>query len=432
MKQYEKYKDSGIDWLKEIPEHWELNKLKYEVSLTNNKVLSQDSKLTYTGMENIESGTGRYIVTDSEAEGLANYFTEGDILFGKLRPYLAKVFLAQKEGICSTEFLVFRCNESNSNHFFHKLLLSPNFIDAVNSSTYGAKMPRANSEFLNNLKVPVPSPSEQTTIASFLDHKTAQIDALIEKKEQLIEKLRLQRQAIINEAVTKGLNPNATMKESGIEWLGEIPEHWEVVKLKHLFEITGGGTPNKQEDEFWNGTIPWVSPKDMKVDLITTTEDFITDEGLANSTTNLIDEGNLLMVVRSGILQRTIPIAITGTPVTVNQDIKAFTSRGRVSSNYLFYFIKGNELNLLNEIVKQGATVESVEIDFLANTSIVFPSIAEQNQIVDYLDEKEQYGEQVIHKLRQSIDKLKLYRQSLISEAVTGKIDVRDWAEEEI
>ena len=147
---YDRYKDSGIAWIGEIPEHWEIKKLKNVCSQVNIKENSKGNSLPYIGLENIESGSGRYIDTISEIEGMANRFCKNNVLFGKLRPYLSKVYLAEKDGICSTEFIVYD-TKSNNCRFIHKLLLSPLFIDVVNSSTYGAKMPRANSEFINNI-----------------------------------------------------------------------------------------------------------------------------------------------------------------------------------------------------------------------------------------------------------------------------------------
>ncbi len=436
MKRYEKYKKSGIDWLKEIPEHWELKKLKYEVSLKNDKVLSQDSMLTYIGMENIESGTGRYIATDSEVEGLANYFTKGDILFGKLRPYLAKVFLTQTEGICSTEFLVFRCNESNSNHFFHKLLLSPNFIEVVNSSTYGAKMPRANSEYINNLKVPVPSLSEQTAIAAFLDHKTAQIDALIEKKEQLIEKLKLQRQAIINEAVTKGLNPDGPMKDSDIEWLGEIPAHWEVSYIKRGVELLTDYEANGSFDSIKNNVVftddtgyAWyVRATDLE-------NNFISDENLVRwvdeGSYNFLEKtklyGGELLVAKRGEIGKVYLMPEVSVKATLAPNLYLVRLNDKLDSQFVWYFFESelgkSQLKLKNRSTTMGALYK----DDFKEIPFVFPPIEEQIEIKNKLNTIAEKYNHVVDSVLLSIDKLKLYRQSLISEAVTGKIDVRDW-----
>lgn len=194
-------KDSGIEWIGEIPEHWEVKRLKNVCSQINIKENSKRNSLPYIGLENIESGSGRYIDTISEIEGMANRFCKNNVLFGKLRPYLSKVYLAEKDGICSPEFIVYD-TKSNNSRFIHKLLLSQPFIDVVNSSTYGAKMPRANGEFINNIYVQIPPLSEQQSIADYLDQKCSEIDELISIKQQKIEKLKEYKKSLIFECVT--------------------------------------------------------------------------------------------------------------------------------------------------------------------------------------------------------------------------------------
>ena len=201
LPQYETYKDSGIEWLGKIPSEWQLNPLKRVLSLVSEKTLSSISNLSYVGMENIESWSGRFIPSHAEIEGLANRFQKGDILFGKLRPYLAKVSLATDEGICSTEFLVYR-TKTQSSHYFRYLLGSKQFINLVDASTYGSKMPRASAEFIGVQKLPIPSIEEQIALAHFLDQKTTQIDTAIAIKEKQIEKLREYKTTLINSAVT--------------------------------------------------------------------------------------------------------------------------------------------------------------------------------------------------------------------------------------
>lgn len=194
-----KVKDSGIEWIGDIPEDWEVKRLKYVLNLTNNKVLSFNSNLTYIGMENIESKSGKYIETDSEVEGMANCFNKGNILFGKLRPYLAKVYSAEFDGICSTEFLVY---ESSNTDYFSKLLLSDSFIQVVNASTYGAKMPRASTDFIENTFLPIPSSNEQNQIVSHIESQTSKIDKAISIMEEEIERLKELKAVLIDSAVT--------------------------------------------------------------------------------------------------------------------------------------------------------------------------------------------------------------------------------------
>jgi restriction endonuclease S subunit len=197
-----KMKDSGVEWIGEIPEGWEVKRLKYVANLISLKQTSKGNSLNYIGLENIESWTGKYFSTETETEGLANYFKKGDILFGKLRPYLAKVYLAEIEGICSTEFLVFRSREVMFNWYLHLLMLSFEFIKLIDSSTYGSKMPRANSEFIVNQLIPIPSKEEQIEIVQYIEKATTKIDTAISLKEQEIEMLKEYKATLINSAVT--------------------------------------------------------------------------------------------------------------------------------------------------------------------------------------------------------------------------------------
>ena len=235
---YSAYKDSGTDWLGNIPTDWTTVRLKYVANLAGEKVAQSSKK--YVGMENVSSRNGKYVATeDTKPEGISSSFQKGDVLFGKLRPYLAKSWVADYSGICSSEFLVLRSIKV-SPKFLNYYTLTEEFVEQVNSSTYGSKMPRASWEFIGLLPVPVSNYEHTEKIADFLDHETAKIDKLIDKQQLLIKLLKDKRQAVISHAITKGLNPNAPMKDSGVEWLGEVPKHWDVVQAKYIADITRG------------------------------------------------------------------------------------------------------------------------------------------------------------------------------------------------
>ena len=423
---YAEYQDSGIEWLGEIPKDWEVLKLKYVLDLISEK--SQDNSQKYVGMENIASKTGKYVHTEEVIpEGISNTFKENDVLFGKLRPYLAKSWLASFSGICSSELLVLRAKKVCPK-FLQYYTLTDEFINQVDSSTYGSKMPRASWEFISLLPLPKCSYELSLTIANFLDYETAQIDSLIAKQQKLIELLKEKRQALISHAVTKGLNPDAAMKDSGVEWLGQVPERWELVPLKYLCSFSGGGTPTKDNLSYWtDGNIPWVSPKDMKTFWICETQDYITEKAVKESSTNIVEPNSVLMVVRSGILQRTIPIAINTVPVTMNQDMKALKFGKRVLVEYLADVILGNTKELLLEWSKEGATVESIEHEYLANSVMPVPPLVEQEEIIHFIAKKMTLYKALTEKAESQINLLQERRTALISSAVTGKIDVRNW-----
>ena len=272
--------------------------------------------------------------------------------------------------------------------------------------------------------MPVPPLSEQKAIAAFLDRETERIDGLIGKREKLTALLQEKRAALISHAVTKGLDPKAKMKPSGIDWLGDIPADWETDKIKYNTFSCSGGTPNTENPDYWDGEIPWVSPKDMKASKISATEDSITELGLNESASRLIDENTVLIVVRSGILKHTIPVAINVVPVSINQDMKAVFTKDKVTPAYLFYFIEGIQKNLLPLWRKQGCTVESIEQEFMGNTCLPIPPVSEQKAIAVYLDLETKKIDGLMEKEQQIIERMKEYRSALISAAVTGKIDV--------
>ena len=212
-------------------------------------------------------------------------------------------------------------------------------------------------------------------------------------------------------------------KGSGLEWLGEIPADWEVKRLKRIVQFCGGGTPSKDNVEYWRGDIPWVSPKDMKVSVVVETEDKITAEAVHESATKLVPAGAVLLVVRSGILVHSIPVALAGREVTLNQDLKALIPSSEITSEYLMYLISGMQRELLVEWKKEGATVESLELDLVADTPTPLPSLLEQRAIVAFLDRETVRIDALVAKKERLIELLQEKRTALITRAVTKGLD---------
>jgi len=218
--------------------------------------------------------------------------------------------------------------------------------------------------------------------------------------------------------------PYPAYKDSGVEWLGTVPKHWVFKKLKYIAQFSGGGTPSRDNLKYWNGNIPWVSPKDMKSEAIHGAEEGLTAEGLLNSTSSLVSPHHVLIVVRSGILRHTIPIAINEVAVALNQDMKAlhFNPRDCVSKFFLRW-VQGFNDDLLQAWLKQGATVESVEQDYLANTIVPMPSVEEQRAIIAYVDRETFRINALVAKKTRFIELLREKRQTLITHAVTKGLD---------
>jgi type I restriction enzyme S subunit len=220
-------------------------KLKYVVSLRRSRIDGSDDDRPYIGLEQIEAGTGRllrsiaevvdgFVHSGNEDESLSNTFEVGDVLFGKLRPYLAKAWVAEFPGRCTTELLVMEPRTIQP-RFLRYVCLSRYFVEAVDASTFGSKMPRADWDFIGNMPVPLPDEVTQTAITKYLDRETEQLDTLVHAKEQLLDLLTEKKKRLVFDAVTRGLDPGATLRDSRISWLGRIPDNWETRRIAWLF-----------------------------------------------------------------------------------------------------------------------------------------------------------------------------------------------------
>ena len=219
--------------------------------------------------------------------------------------------------------------------------------------------------------------------------------------------------------MTSELRPYSAYKAAGVEWLGKVPEHWEVQRLKDAVSFTGGGTPSKANDSFWSGHIPWVSPKDMTRARLNDTADHISNDAVIESAASIVAPGAVLMVVRSGILRRKIPVAINMVPMALNQDMKALRPKnGIAEGEYLHMLIQGNESSLLREWTKQGATVESIEHDLLANSRVPIPPLSEQAAIVRYLDHVDRRIQRYIRAKQKLIALLQEERKKMTLESI--------------
>lgn len=435
-KAYPEYKDSGVEWLGEIPGHWKTMSISRLFSRIKRTGYIEKELLSVYRDYGVIPKSSRDDNNNKPSEDLSPYqlVQPNDLVMNKMKAWQGSIAISEYEGIVSPAYFVYQPNkflfELAHPKYVHYLLRNSIYITQYLSRSKGIRVNQwdLDPDEFRNIELLLPGKIEQEKIYSFLDHETARIDNLIDKQQQLIELLKEKRQAVISHAVTKGLNPDVPMKDSGVEWLGEVPEHWELVPLKYLCNFSGGGTPTKDNLSYWQGgTVPWVSPKDMKSFWISETQDYVTPKAVSESSTNYVEEGSLLMVVRSGILQRNIPVAINIVKVTINQDMKALRFNERMKAYYAAYFINGNVNSLLLEWTKEGATVESIEHEYLANGLIPVPPIDEQYSIIKSISDQMIRFELLEEKALTGIRLLQERRTALISAAVTGKIDVRDW-----
>lgn len=266
---------------------------------------------------------------------------------------------------------------------------------------------------------------EQEKIAAFLDHETAKIDALIEKQQRLIELLKEKRQAVISHAVTKGIDPNAPMKDSGVEWLGEVPVHWSLKKISHIGRVLNGSTPDKSKFSFWNeGSIPWLASSCLNSPTVDEPTELISAQAFERSSLELIPAGSLLVgMVGQGKTRGTS--AVLTIESCINQNMAAIIPSKHVNINFLYYLFQAMYHDLRE--LGRGGNQAALNCEIVASIRVPIPAIEEQQCIVSFISKQLAVMILATDSADQQIKLLHERRSALISAAVTGKIDVRDW-----
>jgi type I restriction enzyme S subunit len=316
-----------------------------------------------------------------------------------------------------------------SEKYLKYLLLSPKFIDLVNSSTYGSKMPRANGEFIKNIEIPVPTLEVQRNIEKFIENKTGEIDNLIIDKERLIRLLEEKRRSMITEAVTKGLNPNVKMKDSGVEWIGEIPDHWEKTRLDFIARVKArlGWKGLKAEEYVDEGYIFLSTPNLKGRNIDFENVNYITEERYLESPEIILEKGDVLLAKDGSTLGITNVVRELPSKATVNSSIAVLRPKELIDSIYFYYYLSSTYIQDIINQIKGGMGVPHLFQADIKKFPIILPPLCEQKEIAKYVDEQVENLDSLIETIKVQIQKLKDYRQSLIYEAVTGKIDVRDF-----
>lgn len=427
LRPYPEYRNPGIPWLGEIPAHWKAERLKRVVKNAAEQTDARAADETYIALENVEGWTGKILpaIDDAEFESLVKRFEPEDVLFGKLRPYLAKVARPSRHGVCVGEFFVLRETMGAVRpEFLERLLRTAPFIHLVNSSTFGAKMPRADWNFVGNVEIAYPSREEQKHIVRLLDRVDMLVDRLIVTKQRLIEVLTEQKQAVIHRAVTRGLNPEAPMKPTSVDWIPEMPEHWEVMPIKRLFVRMDYGTSENLGSE---GSVR-----------------VLTMGHIQNGEVELPEHGSL-NDVPPGLILETNDLLFNrmNSPELVGKvGIFRGSSRERVSfASYLVRLRPTTEscseyLNLLlnshsfTKFARSQALVSLHQANLNSSRygqmRVIVPSPKEQKAIAAWIREEVSVIDAAIERARREIDLIREYRTRLISDVVTGKLDVRE------
>jgi type I restriction enzyme, S subunit len=440
MEKYDSYKFSGIDWIGEIPSHWEAVKLKYLTE--SRKELSED------GCEELLSVTeSRGIVKRQELKGNDENLSRSENLTGyrlvKQGNLVNNIMLMWKRGlgvspyngIVSPAYSVFSFKNNCHPEYFHYLLRSEEYITEFRRNSTGVVMSRLRlyDDSFGSVFSYYPPLNEQQLISSYLDKKTEQIDSMIEKIKKKIELLKEQRTSLINQCVTKGLDPNVEMKDSGVEWIGEIPKHWDTKKVKYLIEDYLGIK---------------IGPFGSSLKLDTLTEDGIKVYGQGNVIKNDFTLGHRHIPIErfeSDFTQYEIydgDVLITMMGTTGKSKVfKESYKRGILDSHLLRLRFKKNSFiselftTILQEsdyifnqlkLTSKGSIMEGLNSSIVKQLTLMTPPISEQQQIIEHLDNQNRLFDKTVYLEEKRIEFLKEYRQSLISSTVTGKVRVTE------
>ena len=328
----EQMKESGIQWIGAIPYNWNVERIKHIIqnndngikvgpfgsALTNEVVSSDEGKYKVYGQSNLirkDFSYGDNYVSEQNYKRLINYEVLPNDIAVSMMGTIGKCSVVPgniEPGIMDSHLIKIRLSQKMLPRYFEYAYESDMGYSQLLINSKGSIMNGLNSTIVKGLYILVPEIIEQQAIVDFLDKECAQIDSIATDLEKQIALLQQYKKSLITETVTKGLDKSVPMKDSGVEWIGEIPEHWEISRVRHLASLCSGATPSKDVLSYWEGNIPWVSSQEVKSDIIKDTSLHISEEAINSCSTQLMPAGTLVMVVRSGILQHTIPVALLG------------------------------------------------------------------------------------------------------------------------
>ena len=435
---YEEYKDSGVEWLGEIPSEWELWKLSHAYSeigsgttppTDNEKWFDGEIPWVTTGelRESTILGTKKKISkkTIDQFPTLRKY-PVGSIAIAMYGATIGRLGIFGVEATTNQACCVMTLSKVIDNKYlFYWLQAFKNEIVQLSS---GGGQPNINQEKVSALKVSAPKLNQQTQIANFLDHETAKIDSLIEKQQQLIQLLKEKRQAVISHAVTKGLDPRVKMKDSGVEWLGGVPEHWEIPRLKQLIKYGSSISYGiVQPGDALDKGVPFIQTTNISkgsFDLLDFQKTSASIE--SNYPRSRLEGGEVILGIRASIgAAFVVPMSFKG--VNLSRGIARIIPNDLITSEYLVWYFKTNAVEQYWGLSKQGSTFSEVSIETVKELNVSLPPIDEQKQIADYLSGELSRFEKLVDSANIQKVFLQERRTALISAAVTGKIDVRNW-----
>ena len=440
-KRYPTYKGSGVEWIGEIPEHWNVGKLKYGITKNdggawgddfddNGVIVLRSTEITPDGNWKIEE-PARRLLTETEIE--KTKLQKGDLLITKSsgsEKHIGKTAVVTEKveslSACFSNFMQrIRPNQNQDSRYLHYILnsnLAREQYNYLSQTTTG--LANLSAEIIGNIQIPFLPSSEQQSIAEYLDRKTRQIDVLIEKKQKQIDLLKEQRTAIINQAVTKGLNPNVKMKDSGIEWLGEIPEHWEVSPLKHAVRINQDSLPEHTDENYG---IQYIDIGNVDEDGLLNPPKRMTFGISPSRARRVTKRGDTIVSTVRTYLKAIAYIDSEDENLIASTGFAVLTPTDQIQSKYLYYLVSTPQIIDAISSLSVGVSYPAINSSELGSIPIWFPnSIEEQRDILNSIEREIDGIRDLIRKTEKEIELLREYRTTLISEVVTGKMDVRE------
>jgi len=440
ISKYGKYKDTGIEWIGEIPENWDVKKIKHRCyvkgrvgwkGLKSSEFLTDGFSYLVTGTDfkndTVDWDNCYHIDEERYNEDPYIQLQNEDLLItkdGTIGKLAVVTNLDKPACLNSGIFVVRSIKDDFSTRFLLWVLKSSIFTDFNGLTAYGSTIQHLYQNVFVEFAFAFPPVNTQISIADYLQKKTAEIDHIIANKQKLIALYEEEKQAIINQVVTKGLDPNLKMKDSGVEWLGEIPEHWEQKNLKYLARVQTGGTPkiqNAKMDYFADSTINWYTPSDFYNDgVLEDSNRKINEFAVDDNEVEIFPENSVYLVSIGATLGK---VGLSKTKASANQQINVIIfDKSLLNPFYGYYFLVSNK-----EMIKLEADYTTLPILNQTKTkslTIAYPNLKEQDEIVQYIDKECVRINTILEKFNKQIDLLKEYRTTLISEVVTGKIKV--------
>ena len=415
-KPYPAYRESGVDWIGQVPEHWKKMPFKRVASICN----GHDYK-------EVENADGAYPVIGSGGEfaRASDFMFDGkSVLLGRKGTIDKPLYINGPFWAVDTMFYTKIADNAFPKFVYYNALTIPFGLYSTNTA-----LPSMAGEDLSSHLIVAPDFEEQKAIATCVDRETTRIDALITKKTRFIELLKEKRQALITHAVTKGLDPNVKMRDSGIDWIGEVPEQWNVVQVRHVATLGSGHTPSRSRPDWWEDCyIPWFTLADIWQvrregrRFVTETEEKVSDLGVANSSAVVHPAGSVM-------LSRTASVgfpAIMGCDMATSQDFAVWRCGSRVVNEYLYLVLLGMKQELSRLMI--GSTHKTIYMPDIEAFRMPLPSEEQQKLIVQYVGDELQRFDTLVAKTQRSIDLLRERRAAFITAAVTGQIDLRESA----